>query len=35
MRGLEEMRRRDGALRWDLFVDPASRARYVETFLVG
>ena len=27
-------RLRDGALRWELFHDPADPSRYVETFLV-
>jgi len=35
MRGLEEIRRRDGALRWDLFSDAQIPGRYLETFLVG
>lgn len=35
MRELERIRRRDGALRWDLFSDAQIPGRYVETFLVG
>jgi MFS family permease len=35
MRGLEEIRRRDGALRWDLFADAQIPGRYLETFLVA
>ncbi len=31
---LERIRRRDGALRWAVFVDPAHPRRYVETFVV-
>ncbi len=35
MRGLEEIRRRDGALRWNLYADAQIPGRYLETFLVG
>jgi MFS family permease/quinol monooxygenase YgiN len=31
---LERIRRRDGALRWAVFMDPAHPRKYVETFLV-
>jgi predicted MFS family arabinose efflux permease len=34
MRELERILRRDGALRWGLFADPAQPGRYLETFLV-
>ncbi len=34
LRELSRIRRRDGALRWGLFTDPAQPGRYVETFLV-
>jgi MFS family permease len=35
MRGIERLRRRDGALQWGLFQDAADPARHVETFLVA
>jgi MFS family permease len=34
MRNLEKIRRRDGALQWGLFIDPAGAGRYLEEFLV-
>ena len=34
MRQLEGIRRRDGAIRWGLFEDPANPGRYLESFLV-
>jgi len=34
MRKLESIRRRDGAIRWGLFEDPANPGRYLESFLV-
>jgi quinol monooxygenase YgiN len=34
MRDLERILRRDGAMRWGLFADPAQPGRYLETFLV-
>jgi hypothetical protein len=34
MRELRGERLRDGAMRWELFNDPAHPQRYVETFLV-
>src|SRR5690606_16172159 len=34
MRQLEAIRRRDGAIRWGLFEDPANPGRYLESFLV-
>src|SRR4029453_5399892 len=34
MRQLGRLRRRDGALRWGLFRDPAVPGRYIETFIV-
>ena len=34
MKNLERVLRRDGALRWGLFADPAEPGRYLETFLV-
>ncbi|MCC6263410.1 MAG: MFS transporter [Bryobacterales bacterium] len=34
MRQLESIRRRDGAIRWGLFEDPANPGRYLESFLV-
>lgn len=34
MRRLEAARRRDGAIRWGLFEDPANPGRYLESFLV-
>src|SRR5690606_20016217 len=34
MRQLEVIRRRDGAIRWGLFEDPANPGRYLESFLV-
>lgn len=34
MRAVERVRRRDGAVRWGLFHDPADPERYLETFLV-
>jgi hypothetical protein len=34
MREVRLERLRDGALRWELFQDPADPQRYVETFLV-
>jgi quinol monooxygenase YgiN len=34
MRRMEAIRRRDGALQWHLFIDPAGPGRYVEEFLV-
>ena len=33
MRGLREMRRRNGAYFWELFHDSADPARYIETFM--
>jgi MFS family permease len=35
MQDVGRLRRRDGALRWRLYRDPAVPDRYVETFLVG
>jgi len=32
--GLERVRRRDGALAWNLFEDPQAAGRYVESFVV-
>ena len=34
MQALERILRRDGAIRWGLFTDPAQPGRYLETFLV-
>jgi hypothetical protein len=34
MRQLGRVRRRDGAMRWGLFRDPAEAGRYIETFVV-
>lgn len=34
MRELERLRRRDGALRWGMFLDAGRPGRYLETFLV-
>lgn len=34
MRKMEDIRRRDGALQWGLFIDPAGPGRYLEEFLV-
>jgi MFS family permease len=34
MRQLGRLRRRDGAMRWGLFRDPATPGRYLETFMV-
>jgi quinol monooxygenase YgiN len=34
MREIERLRRRDGALRWELYHDSADRTRYLETFVV-
>jgi MFS family permease len=34
MRQLGRLRRRDGAMRWGLFRDPAKPGRYIETFVV-
>lgn len=34
MRQLGRLRRRDGAMRWGLFRDPARPGRYLETFIV-
>ena len=34
MRQVRQQRLRDGAIRWGLFNDPTSPARYIETFLV-
>jgi MFS family permease len=34
LKELERIRRRDGALRWDVFIDPGRPGRYVETFTV-
>ncbi|HYO63708.1 MAG TPA: MFS transporter [Pyrinomonadaceae bacterium] len=34
MKDLERVARRDGAVRWGLFADPASPGRYLQTFLV-
>jgi MFS family permease len=34
MRALEQIRRRDGALQWGLFIDPAGPGKYLEEFLV-
>jgi MFS family permease len=34
MQGLGEVRRRDGALAWSLYRDPAEPGRYVEVFIV-
>jgi MFS family permease len=34
MQRMEAIRRRDGALQWGLFVDPAGRGGYIEEFLV-
>lgn len=34
MRTLEQIRRRDGALQWGLFIDPAGPGKYLEEFLV-
>jgi hypothetical protein len=34
MRELKRILRRDGAIRWGLFADPAQPGHYVETFLV-
>jgi MFS family permease len=35
MQELRVVRRRDGALRWGLFHDPAEPNRYLETFVIG
>ena len=35
MRQLEDIRRRDGAVQWELLQDSADPTRYVETFVVG
>ena len=34
MQDMERILRRDGAVRWGLFADPAQPGRYLETFLV-
>jgi predicted MFS family arabinose efflux permease len=34
MRHLGRLRRRDGAMQWGLFRDPAQRGRYIESFVV-
>jgi len=34
MRTLEQIRRRDGALQWGLFIDPTGPGRYLEEFIV-
>ena len=34
MKEFERILRRDGAMRWGLFADPARPGRYLETFLV-
>jgi MFS family permease len=34
MQGMKRIMKRDGAVRWGLFVDPAEPSRYFETFLV-
>lgn len=34
MKKMEEIRRRDGAFQWGLFIDPAGAGKYLEEFLV-